>query len=125
MPQAREVSSLAGGDSALQQLDKHLQIIERACRGRVRTEEEAVADHEHVPKEKGGLHEACHVRSCKVVVEAVAVDEHSGRASAEHGAPPPAVILNCQLEYGQYHTVDAVSTNPLMQYQSLVLSHAR
>jgi hypothetical protein len=33
--------------------------------------EEAVADHEHVAKEEGGLHEAGHVGARKEIVEAV------------------------------------------------------
>mmetsp|Transcript_18486 Transcript_18486/g.45975 ORF Transcript_18486/g.45975 Transcript_18486/m.45975 type:complete len:697 (-) Transcript_18486:14-2104(-) len=64
-------------------------------------EEEAVADGEHVPEEEAGLHEAGHVGARVVVVEAVPVDEQAGGAPAQHGAPPPLVVLHRQLEVRQ------------------------
>ena len=46
-------------------------------------EEEAEADARHVPEEERGLHEAAHVGTRVIIVEAVSEDEHSRRASAQ------------------------------------------
>lgn len=59
---------------------------------RAEHEEEAVADAGHVAEEEGRLHEARHVRTGVVVVQAVAVDEQAGRATAEERPAPQTTM---------------------------------
>ena len=44
---------------------------------RAKHEEETIANTGHVAKEKGGLHEAWHIWSCIVVIQAIAINEQS------------------------------------------------
>ena len=62
-----------------------------------------IADNAHITKVKTGLQEAVHIRSLKVEVKTVAKDKESCRSAAQKRAPPPLVILCCQLEVGQCH----------------------
>mmetsp|Transcript_41825 Transcript_41825/g.131894 ORF Transcript_41825/g.131894 Transcript_41825/m.131894 type:complete len:207 (-) Transcript_41825:1194-1814(-) len=64
-------------------------------------EESAIADHAHVPKEEGSLHETCHMSFEPEVIEAIGKDKEACRSSAEDAPPPPPVVLHRQLEVCQ------------------------
>lgn len=46
-------------------------------------EKETIAYASHVPKEERGLHEARHIRSCIVVVQAICIDKQPSRSTTE------------------------------------------
>lgn len=46
-------------------------------------EKEAIANASHVAKEERGLHETRHIRSCIVIVQAVAIDKQASRSTAD------------------------------------------
>lgn len=48
-------------------------------------EKETIANTSHVPEEEGCLHEARHIWSCVVVIQAVAVDEQTGWSTTKEG----------------------------------------
>jgi len=46
-------------------------------------EEETITNAGHVAKEKWGLHEAGHIWSCKVVIQAIAINEQASWSTTE------------------------------------------